>query len=110
MYILIYALDCTHIRTQSPDSNIGETFRNRKGYFSLNVQAVGGANLKILDLEARWPGSVHDQTIFDASFLKVVSLQCKIWLDLKLFFCICRLKLNGEILAGVFYLVMVDMH
>jgi len=47
-----------------------ELFRNRKGYFSLNVQTVSSADLKILDIVARWPGSVHDQTIFNNSRVK----------------------------------------
>lgn len=47
-----------------------EYFRNRKGYFSLNVQTVADANLEILDIVVRWPGSVHDQTIFLNSKLK----------------------------------------
>lgn len=34
------AIDCTHIKIQSPNSITGESFRNRKGYFSINVQAV----------------------------------------------------------------------
>jgi len=41
---VIGAIDCTHIRIQSPNNNIGEKFRNRKGYFSLNVQAVCTTN------------------------------------------------------------------
>lgn len=41
-----------------------EYFRNRKGYFSLNIQVIGDADLKINDIVARWPGSTHDQTIF----------------------------------------------
>ncbi|XP_001951909.1 putative nuclease HARBI1 [Acyrthosiphon pisum] len=45
---VIGALDCTHIRIQSPKSDIGEQFRNRKG----------------------WPGSVHDSTIFDNSLIR----------------------------------------
>lgn len=33
------AIDCTHIRlTQCKFDNIQEIYRNRKGYFSLNVQ------------------------------------------------------------------------
>lgn len=48
----------------------GETFRNRKGYFSFNIQCVCDSWLKIMDVVARWPGSCHDQIIFDNSFLK----------------------------------------
>lgn len=31
-------IDCTHIKIQNPGGPDGEVFRNRKGYFSLNVQ------------------------------------------------------------------------
>ncbi|XP_015378267.1 PREDICTED: putative nuclease HARBI1, partial [Diuraphis noxia] len=31
-------IDCTHIQIQNPGSPDSEVFRNRKGYFSLNVQ------------------------------------------------------------------------
>lgn len=48
----------------------GEIFRNRKGYFSLNVQTVSDADLRIRNIVARWPGSCHDQTIFNNSRLK----------------------------------------
>lgn len=34
---------------------------------SINVQTISAANLKILDVVARWPGSTHDQTIFSNS-------------------------------------------
>lgn len=41
-----------------------EGFRNRKGWFSLNVQTISSANLKFLNVVARWARSAHDQTIF----------------------------------------------
>lgn len=47
-----------------------EYFRNRKGYFSLNVQVVGDADLRIRNIVARWSGSTHDQTIFNNSSIK----------------------------------------
>jgi hypothetical protein len=47
-----------------------ETYRNRKGYFSINVQTMCAANLRIMDIVARWPGSAHDRTIFNNSFVK----------------------------------------
>ncbi|XP_026738240.1 putative nuclease HARBI1 [Trichoplusia ni] len=68
------ALDGTHIRIQSPCSQIGEEFRNRKGYFSINVQAVCDANLLFMNVVARWPGSAHDATIFNNSELRA---QCE---------------------------------
>ncbi|KAJ8912984.1 hypothetical protein NQ315_000041 [Exocentrus adspersus] len=67
---VIGCLDGTHIKIQSPGGEDAEVFRNRKGYFSINTQAVCSSNLKILDLVARWPGSTHDATIFMNSRLR----------------------------------------
>nr|CAI5853321.1 unnamed protein product [Callosobruchus analis] len=64
---IVGSLDCTHIRISSPGTDNAEVFRNRKGYFSINVQTVSSADLQIMDLVARWPGSTHDQIIFDNS-------------------------------------------
>ncbi|XP_011858462.1 PREDICTED: putative nuclease HARBI1 [Vollenhovia emeryi] len=47
-----------------------ELHRNRKGYFSINVQAIVNARLEIIDIVARWPGATHDSTIFDNSRIK----------------------------------------
>ncbi|XP_063232410.1 putative nuclease HARBI1 isoform X1 [Bacillus rossius redtenbacheri] len=66
---VIGAIDCTHVRLQSPGGQNAEYFRNRKGYFSLNVQTVSDAHLKICDIVARWPGATHDQTVFNNSNL-----------------------------------------
>ncbi|XP_018406677.1 PREDICTED: putative nuclease HARBI1, partial [Cyphomyrmex costatus] len=49
-----------------------EVFRNRKSYFSFNVQVVVNADNEIMDIVARWPGSVHDSTIFQNSNLKML--------------------------------------
>ncbi|KAI4465993.1 hypothetical protein MML48_3g00015527 [Holotrichia oblita] len=68
---VIGAVDCTHIRLQSPGGNVAETFRNRKGYFSLNVQAVCDAENHITDIVTRWPGSSHDSYIFNNSVLRM---------------------------------------
>lgn len=49
-----------------------ERFRNRKGYFSINVQTLSDNKLRIQNIVARWPGSTHDSTIFDNSRLKAL--------------------------------------
>ncbi|XP_021194917.3 putative nuclease HARBI1 [Helicoverpa armigera] len=63
------AVDCTHIKIISRGGVLSEMFRCRKGFFSVNVQVVCDADVKIKDIVARWPGSVHDCTIFNNSHL-----------------------------------------
>ncbi|KAK9736296.1 DDE superfamily endonuclease [Popillia japonica] len=62
-------IDCTHIKIANPGGDNGEVFRNRKGFFSLNVQVVSGPSREILDI--RHPGSNHDNVIFDRSSLRI---------------------------------------
>ncbi|XDV39434.1 hypothetical protein PO909_008681 [Leuciscus waleckii] len=40
---------------------------NRKSFHSVNVQMICDADCLITNLEAKWPGSVHDSRIFRAS-------------------------------------------
>lgn len=49
---MLLIAQCSHIRIQSPNADV-EQFRNRKGYFSLNVQAICSSNLVITNLVAR---------------------------------------------------------
>nr|CAI5862178.1 unnamed protein product [Callosobruchus analis] len=65
----IGVIDCTGVKIQSPGGEIAEIFRNRKCYFSINVQTVVDADLKIRDIVARWPGSTHDAEMFRNSTL-----------------------------------------
>nr|XP_037290671.1 putative nuclease HARBI1 isoform X2 [Rhipicephalus microplus] len=60
-------IDCTHVPIVSPGGENPEVFRNRKGYFSLNVQAITGPELQFFDVVASWPESVHDSRIFTNS-------------------------------------------
>lgn len=66
----IGALDCTHIKIQSPGGQNAEVFRNRKDYFSFNCQAICNSRLIICDIVCRWPGSAHDATIFNNSNIR----------------------------------------
>lgn len=66
----IGAIDCTHIKISSPGGDEAENFRNRKNFFSFNVQAVCDSKLRIEDIVCRWPGSAHDSSIFLNSRLR----------------------------------------
>ena len=68
---VVGAIDCTHIRISNPGGEEAQRFINRKGFFSLNVQAVCDAQGKFTNLVARWPGSAHDSRIFAESQLSL---------------------------------------
>lgn len=67
---VIGAIDGTHIPIKKPSVQDSEIYRNRKGIFSINVQAVCDAALLFTNVVARWPGSTHDARIFANSNLK----------------------------------------
>ena len=69
---IVGAIDCMHVPIQSPGSPDAEIYRNRKGYMSINVQLVCDTNNIISDVVARWPGSVHDSTIFENSHIRAL--------------------------------------
>ncbi|KAJ8912750.1 hypothetical protein NQ315_016706 [Exocentrus adspersus] len=64
---IIGVIDGSHIKIHGPPVNDQEfpgiLFYNRKGFYSLNVQIICGADYKILAINPRYPGSVHDSTI-----------------------------------------------
>ena len=66
---VIGALDCTHIRIQCPNSDVGQLYFNRKGFYSINCQVVSTSSMKIASIVAHHPGSVHDARIFRESNL-----------------------------------------
>jgi hypothetical protein len=47
--------------------NPGILYLNRKGFHSINTQCIVGADLMLLAINARYPGSVHDSAIWAAS-------------------------------------------
>ncbi|XP_063797614.1 putative nuclease HARBI1 [Pseudophryne corroboree] len=63
---VIGAIDCTHIAMTAP-KQMEEYYRNRKFFHSLNVQMVCDANLRIMNVNARFPGSTHDAFILQQS-------------------------------------------
>lgn len=68
---VVGAIDGTHVRIVAPSVN-EHLYINRKRYHSINVQIVVDANYRIINVVARWPGSVHDARILDESGLKVL--------------------------------------
>ncbi|XP_049315330.1 putative nuclease HARBI1 [Bactrocera dorsalis] len=67
----IGAIDCTHIGIVSPSTTDATTplslFMNRKGFYSLNVEAVCDHRLLFTAVNARYPGSCHDSGIWTTS-------------------------------------------
>lgn len=68
---IIGLIDGTHVRIQAPPEN-EEQFVNRKRYHSINVQIVVNAKSEIINVNAQWPGSVHDSRILRESGLDEV--------------------------------------
>ena len=65
------AIDCTHIPISNPGGDQGARFVNRKGWHSINTQVVCDSRMQIINIVARWYGSVHDSRIFNECCLKV---------------------------------------
>lgn len=71
---ILGAIDCTHVAIQAPAFNnpemLGILFLNRKNFYSINTQIVVDSNLKILAVNARFSGFVHDSAIWGTSQVK----------------------------------------
>lgn len=66
---VIGCIDGTHIPIICSSTNDFEEFRCRKGYFSINTQAVCDPDLRFTDLVARWKGTTQDSRIWNNSAL-----------------------------------------
>ena len=75
---VIGCIDGTHVRILAPHES-EEAFVNRKGYHSINVQAVCDSDMQFIDVVARWPGSSHDSFIWRNSFPSLDCVGCSNW-------------------------------
>lgn len=60
---VVGCIDGSHIPILGP-SDHRAAYINRKGFPSIQLQAVCDDNLRFLDVFAGWPGSVHDARVF----------------------------------------------
>ena len=63
------AINGGHIEMLAPSSDSKVDYFNRKQKFTVNTQAVIGANLEFLDVATGYPGSVHDARVLRSSTL-----------------------------------------
>lgn len=66
---ILGVIDGTHIAVTALPLQIENAFVNRKGFHSINTQIVCDANMCILNVNARFPGSTHDSFIYGGSIL-----------------------------------------
>ncbi|XP_008178347.1 putative nuclease HARBI1 [Acyrthosiphon pisum] len=72
---VIGCIDCAHVAITPPSSNLNldenqhpeYIYVNRKGYHSINVQLICDSKLKILNVNALFPGSTHDIHVWNNS-------------------------------------------
>ena len=57
------AIDCSHIPISATELNDTDYY-NRKGWYSMIVQAIVDHNYLFRDICVGWPGSVHDARVF----------------------------------------------
>jgi hypothetical protein len=66
---VVGCIDGTHIPIIQP-AHSGTAYCNRKGYYSINVQAAVDHRKRFIEATVGWPGSVADGRVFANSFLK----------------------------------------
>lgn len=66
---MVGCIDGSHVPIKKPSTVDYEEYRCRKGFFSINVQAVCSPNLKFTNIVSRWKGATHDARMWNSSHL-----------------------------------------
>jgi hypothetical protein len=61
------AIDGTHIPILRPQGDSGSDYFNRKGFYSIVMQAVVDFRGHFIDVNIGWPGKVHDARVLSNS-------------------------------------------
>lgn len=64
---IVGCIDCTQVRIQAPTGDQEPHYVNRKGYHSINVQAICDWKGRFTNVVADWPGATHDSRILRCS-------------------------------------------
>lgn len=62
---VVGCVDSTHIEIKTPRTD--NSFYNRKGYTSMQIQAICNSTLEFINIFSGWPGSSHDARIWQNS-------------------------------------------
>ncbi|XP_022203737.1 putative nuclease HARBI1 [Nilaparvata lugens] len=68
---VIGCVDCTHIKIKSPGGPDSKLYKNKEGFFSINVQAICNSSLAFAEMTAHWKGSIPSSTIFNSSAIRL---------------------------------------
>ena len=60
---VIGCIDGTHIPNQQPNENAHDYFSYNMKY-TINCQAICKPNRKFINVDIKWPGSIHDARVF----------------------------------------------
>ena len=101
------AIDCSHIPIIRPDESASDYY-NRKGYYSVIMQATVDFRGLFMDVYIGWPGKVHDARVFVNSSLYNKGMSSTLFPDWKRNICGVQVRRNFT-KSCVQYMYNLDM-